>query len=247
MNKSLRSCGIWMAVLATVLLGGRASAQQPSAVLPPGQPPGLSATREELKKPEAPKARIAEQDGLIELGGVTIDAKAREVSVPCRVNQREGLLEYTLVGETGKRHESLLWTAVEPYNLQVALLLLGLQKGRSLDFQGDPRRPEGDPVRLRVEWSEAGVAKTRSLESLVRNQGTNAPMQETDWIFTGSKMWNGIFAAQAERSIIAVFHDPAAIIDNPLPDGGSDKVWVPNPETTPPVGTPVTLVIKAVK
>ena len=109
------------------------------------------------------------------------------------------------------------------------------------------RKPEGDPVRVRVEWTEGGTAKKVRLEALVLNRKANAPMTETNWIFTGSMMRDGIFAAQMDRSIIALYHDPAALVDNPLPEGGDDMVWFANSATIPPVGTPVNLIITSAK
>jgi hypothetical protein len=49
--------------------------------------------------------------------------------------------------------------------------------------------------------------------------------------------------AQAEGSIIAIYHDPSALFDNASPGGESDRVWFVKEDAVPPVGTPVTLTI----
>lgn len=214
---------------------------------PQGAPPPALGP-DGAKPPELPRAEIREETGTIRLGAVTIDPRKREVSLPCAVNMREGLLEYALVGETGKRHESLLWTEVEPYNLQVALLLLGLKGGASGVGQGDAHAPQGDPVQLWVEWSDGGEAKRARLESWVARRltpgGELGPVGEMNWVFTGSRVVEGVFLAQVERSIVAIYRDSTAMIDNPLPEGADDTVWFANPKAAPPVGTRTTLVIR---
>jgi len=240
-------------VIAGLLLSLGNSAFAQSGVEPPGgpppplgmpaPPPGALPLPGELR--ELPRAELVGSG--VRIGGVLVDPVKREVTVPCELNMREGLLEYALVGETGKRYESLLMTRVEPYDIQVALLLLGLKGGRPLEAQGDQRKPEGDPVRLLVQWQEGAEVRNQRLESLIRNTKLDKEMAETDWVFTGSRMREGAFMAQIERSLIAIFHDPAAIIDNPLAGGGDDTVWFVNTGRTPPVGTAVTLKIQAVK
>jgi len=224
--------------------GGPATSQLHPAPSPPGMPGAPAVQEQPAARPEFPRTAIVEGGSAVRIGDVTVDPKRREVSFPASVNMREGLLEYALVGDTGKRHESLLMSAVEPYHLQVALLLLGLSAGRPLEFQGDPRRPEGDGVRIVVHWEEAGAPKSARLESLILNKRSGTPMEDTDWVFTGSKVSNGVFLAQAERSMIAVFRDPVALIDNPLQEGADDTIWFVNTDRTPPVGTPVTVRIQ---
>ncbi len=75
--------------------------------------------------------------------------------------------------------------------------------------------------------------------------GKTKPMAPGDFIFTGSVIRNGVFMAQVEKSIIAIYHDPVAMIDNPAPEGGSDELWYVNPQAVPPAGTDVVVSIQA--
>ena len=59
------------------------------------------------------------------VGKITVDKRARTVRFPAKVNMAEGVLEYLLVTDKGKTHESLLATAVSPYQLNIAMLLIG--------------------------------------------------------------------------------------------------------------------------
>ncbi|MDF1552340.1 MAG: YdjY domain-containing protein [Deferrisomatales bacterium] len=197
---------------------------------------------------ETPKAAaeavIDPNTGGVRIGGVEIDPVAREVRFRGLVNMNEGLLEYALVGGQGKLHESLLRTEVAPYDLHVALLLLGLKGGGNLEFQGDPRPPEGDPVRVSVGWQGPQGTTTVRLEELILNQSTGKAMPRMDWVFTGSKLLDGVFMAQVERSFVAIFRDPFALIDNPAPAGADDTVWFANHAACPPPGTEVDIVIR---
>src|SRR5690606_16282973 len=77
-------------------------------------------------EPLVPEGKPAIQEiapGLFKFGEITINVPNKEVSFPVSVNQTEGNLEYVLVNENGKTHESLLATPVKSMDLQVALLL----------------------------------------------------------------------------------------------------------------------------
>jgi len=198
---------------------------------PPGLPGGINAPALQYVSP-----------GVFEIGKCKIFKERGAVELPASVNMKEGLLEYLLVGSSGKLHESLLRTDVEPYALQVALLLSGLEGSLThLNAQGENRLPEGDPIEITVSWSEDGKEKTARIEEMVL-QGKEKAGQ-IPWVFTGSVVNNGSFAAQVTKSIIAVYHDPLAMIDHRLEDGASDEVWFANAQTTPPVGTPMTVTI----
>ena len=58
------------------------------------------------------------------LGLMEFDKASRIITLPATVNMTKGLLEYVLVHESGKVHESLFSTKVKPAEFNVALLLL---------------------------------------------------------------------------------------------------------------------------
>ena len=208
--------------------------------LPPLPPPPMDPGRQ----PTPPPLQMI-APGVFEIGEVRIVKKEGKVEFPCQVNMQKGLLEYAIVGNIGKVHESLLRTHVEPYALQIALLLLGLEgTTKPLEMQGEARTPEGSPVSLWVQWKDGDQIKKARIEEWIINQQDGAVMKTTQWIFTGSVVANGIFMAQTEKSIVAVFHDPIALIDNPLQEGASDKIWFVNEGKVPAVGTEVTVIVQ---
>ena len=101
-------------------------------------------TLQKEKEPSVVKLR----DGIYKIGPILLDRNKDEVSLNGEVNMRKGLIEYLACARRGKLHESVLVLDVEPYQLQVALLLLGLEPRGNLEYQGDPRTPQGDSVEV---------------------------------------------------------------------------------------------------
>lgn len=184
--------------------------------------------------------------GVIEIGGCRVDKKNGRVEFPARVNMQEGLLEYLLVGDAGKLHESLLSTEISPYALQVSLLLLGVEGSYNpLAMQGEARTPEGGRVNIKVQWQDGKRVKTVALEKWLKKD--KSKLNNIPWVFTGSLVIDGVFMAEVERSIIALFHDPVAMIDHQLPEGADDQIWFVDSEQTPTRGTDVTVIIEVAK
>lgn len=189
--------------------------------------------------------------GVYRIGEILVNKAEKSITFPAVVNMNSGLLEYLLVRSGGKTHESLFRTKVEPYNLQIACLLLDLAgTDKPLPFQGAPEAPKGDQVRISVEYVlHNGRSQTLNPKDWVMQtiDGVRRDAPELKWIFTGSMVSNGRFAAQVDGSIIALYHDPSAMIDNATAGGESDKIWFVNEKTAPPIGTPVTITIKPLK
>ena len=186
-------------------------------------------------------------EGVYKVGAVIIDRTQNEIRVEGEVNMQRGAIEYLACARGGKLHESVLVIDVKPYELQVALLLLGLEPGGNLEYQGDARTPQGDSLEIRVQWDEKGAMKKHRAEDFVFNLAEKRAMTPTPWIFTGSKIENGVFVANVERSLVATYHDPYALINHPLPTGADDTVYKVNETLVPKKGTPVTVVVKSLK
>lgn len=199
----------------------------------------------ESQKQEAPLIRkVAENT--YRVGDVSVDTKQRTISFAARVNLREGVLEVLLCTEYGKTHESLLSTKVDPLHLNVSLLLLGLEGGHAVRYQGDPTKPIGSPVEIWFKVKEGESERLVRAEDWVYNTHQKRPMLHTNWVYVGSVLTKDGFMAQREGEIVTTFHDPFTLIDNPLPGGGDDTVYVPYTKQVPLLGTRVTVVIKAV-
>jgi len=186
-------------------------------------------------------------DGLYKLGKVDIDLNKKTVTIYGKVNMPAGLVELLACTKYGKVHESVLSMDVEPIHLQTALILLGLEFVGGLRYQGDPLTPKGDRVQIWVEWTAGGEVKRHRAEDLVYNRIKQSAMEHTDWVFSGSRIKSGVFMSQATGTLITTYHDPDTILDNPLPEGGDDTVYISNSQVVPPKGTEVKMIIMPAK
>ncbi len=184
-------------------------------------------------------------DNVYRIGAVIVDTRARTVTCKGVINMDEGAIEYLAVAPHGKTHESLLRIDVRPLHLQVALLMLDLEPKNVLKFQGDPTTPQGAPVEIKVRWRDLkGAEQEVRAEDLILEVPAKRPMPPNRWVFTGSRVVKEGFEADLEKSLVAVYHDPAAILDNPLP-GGVTNSYIVNAKRVPRRGTPVDFVLRA--
>lgn len=223
------------------------SAAYGEAPVPPPAPPERPGNPADWGKTKEPPIKKVGKN-LYQIETIVVNAKDKTITLRGEVNMQDGLVELLACGLYGKRHESVLMIPVEPYHVQVALLLLGLHPGKNkLKYQGDPGEPQGDPIEIFVEWNQNGSTVKKRAEDLVFDKSTNHSMPHTQWVFTGSVLHDGNFMAQIEQSLVTTYHDPATIIDNPLSGGKDDTLYFANKEVIPPVGTPVKMIIKAVR
>lgn len=176
-----------------------------------------------------------------QIGAVVIDKAKQEIRVPCQVNMTDGLVELLLCTHDGKTHESVFTTAAKPLHIQTALLLLGARAGKCPGEPGAASVPEGD--RFVISVQSHGKPQQRA-EHCVWNDKAHRPMTPTGWVFTGSKIIEGQFAADAGGSIVATYYDPLAILNNPLPTHDDDETYFVNEKAAPALGSEVTLILR---
>jgi hypothetical protein len=181
--------------------------------------------------------------GVFEIGKVRINKQKRTIEFPAVINMKEGLAEYFLVSTKGKVHESVLRTDVEPFQVHVAMLLLG-GKGAQTNFFAPDQPPPGDPVSIEISWKGFLATKRVAAEDMVFDRARNRPMNKGAWIYNGSFQFEGLFVAQEAGSIISVIADPEALINNPRERREDDDNWTINSKAVPSVETLVTVTIK---
>ncbi len=183
--------------------------------------------------------------GRFGVGLVTLDKTNRIVSFPASVNLREETIEYAVVHQTGKTHESLFRTAARAQDIHVALLLLGVKPAMTNSFGVDGNAlPLGDKVWIEAAWTTHGACVSLPIEELALNKQTKHPMPRGEWIYNGSNFSEGAFTAQRDGSIVSTHLDPGALINNPRPGRENDDLYVPNTAKLPPLGTPVEIIIR---
>jgi len=245
-----------MRLLSAIITLGLLSsqAQQPSpAPAEPGAPivdaaKQLSDAQQRLKKLSA-----SEYD----LDGILINAATREVRLPAQVCLKKAPIEYLLTTDTGKTHETVFTTTIQPTAIQVALLLANYQPATEglLTHVPEEERPKiwkeespkdkgGNRVKIMVEWKADKETKTAPLSVMMQDSDIRKPPADLDtWVFNGSYIDERGFIAQHEGSIIGAWLDRGAIINSPAKGNWRDDLWISLPDNVPEEGTPVTIII----
>ncbi len=207
------------------------------------------------------------------LGKVELNKKEKTLRFPASLHMREELIEYAVVHQTGKVHESLLITKVRPHTIHLAALLLGAKEAEIIkpkteddtDTDTNTNARNGNAKKGGVSragqirdpkartftgdsvtvWVEWGEDTKRArLEHWIRNEADEAVMEEQGWIYNSSRFLYGHFMAQREGSIIAIISDPNALINSSRPDRTNDEIWRPNKNAVPPRKTEVSVMIE---
>lgn len=211
--------------------------------------------QEPAKVPQE-KPKIEElADGRLKIGEVVLDKKKRSITFPAAINLDKGEMEYLLVQEGGKTHESLFVTKVLPTHIHIAMLLLGVKLPQQPAIAPPPQnidanylksapKPKGEDVTILVRWTDNGKTVEMHGEDLMFDQAKKQQMSRGPWIYNGSIESGGVFLAQQERSIISMIIDPAALVNNERPDSDNDQVWTIISEKCPKVGTPVEITLQ---
>lgn len=224
-----------------VLCAVDVSAQEAGSSSPPPLPPANLAN----PAAETPPTFRETAPGVFVLGGVTLRKAERTVSFPVEINQRSNLVEYVVVHNSGKTHESVFRTGADPLHIHLAMLLLGVKSANVSNLGGSPKTPvPGQPVRIEARWRESGKEVLRPLEDLIvytTNQLQTLPT--ATWTYNGSHVKSKRFAASDDGSIISLQEDAAALINNPLPSRFFDDLHLVNRKALPPEETPLELII----
>jgi len=161
-------------------------------------------TRQE--KVQDPKGVLKDVIASFKKEGIKLDAKARTVTIPVVVNRMQDPIEYLLIHQKGKKHESVFKTNTKPSILNAALLMIGLDKGKNATYKekepaptleevqngADPlivTPPQGKPYYMTVRWTtpENQVEET-CVEDVILDLTTQKPMGLCSWIYLGGRM-----------------------------------------------------------
>jgi hypothetical protein len=195
-------------------------------------------------------------EGVFQLGTVRLDKTRRTVEFPAELNMNDGLIEYLLVDARGKTYESLLKTDAQPYDVQLAMLLLGakgapptpaLLNAPSVPFHinAPPGATNalpaigGDPIFIDLTWQSGGKEKRARAEDWILDLTTKTNASRGNWTYNGSRVLRGAFIAQRDGQIVALIDDIDAMVNNPRPAHDNDQVWQIDSNALPPLHTPV--------
>ncbi len=183
--------------------------------------------------------------------GIRLYKDESRLEVKGRVCIKQGpTLELMGCTERGKTHESLLLFQCDPKQLHLALVMIGLKPEPQVgQFGQQIALDKGQKVVLEVSWSAKDAPAedvnappavngriTRRVEDVIYDRVRKRAMPRVGWVFTGSRNvlvpkppnWDEkheVYAAKYAGNVAAVYHDPDALLDTPLIEGGDDTIY----------------------
>jgi hypothetical protein len=182
---------------------------------------------------------------------VTFDAARKQVRVECEALEVDAPLEFFCVLTNTSEHESVLRTPAKPSHIHTALLAIGLQPGKPVEYSESLKKwlpAQGPPLRVTLEYvNKGGKPVTVPGYRCMREIRSKKEMKPMSWVFAGSRvMEDGSFAADVTGYVISVVNFDLTLIDIPEVASNSNELleWERNPDVAPPGGTKVTMVIE---
>jgi hypothetical protein len=186
----------------------------------------------------------------IALGKVLINRRTKDVSFPGIVQMTEGAIEVLISTPKGRAYESLLVSDIDPYHLQLALLLSGAENGVRIDQKKIKKKkkeliPQGDIISIFVKTKNG---KTVPITKWLINTKSSKPFKINKWVFVGSSFNSQKKClATKDGNIVTTWSFGNTILDNPSISGDTDDYFNINTDTIPKIKTPVTIILRKLK
>jgi biopolymer transport protein ExbD len=181
---------------------------------------------------------------------VHVDIKNKQIRVDCQALNVDIPLEFFCVTAGGNEHESVLRTPAKPSHIHLAMLMLGLQPGEPVKYSEAAQKwfpPHGPPLHISVEYQKDGRTIVFPANELMRSVKTKQPMPPLTWIFAGSRILDdGTYGADPTGYVVSICNFDLCMIDVPALVSSANETleWERNPDTVPPTGTAVTMIIE---
>ena len=164
------------------------------------------------------------------LGEISIHPERKAVSFEVDIKHRDRAIEYILVGEQGKLHETLFSSDVDIIQLNAALQLLDLTPGT--------------PVIVKASWNLFGEDHEEAINHWFEYDDQEIPSPVIRWVYTGSQFSNeGEFLAAKEENLISIQEDANALISFSGTGNENANYWIALTKQIPLVDS-LTLIIE---
>jgi len=180
-----------------------------------------------------------------------LDPDGKRVVMIGQVCQTDAPLEVFACLKGTKEHEAVVTVDIEAYKVHAALLAIGAKAGHPVQWAPDYVPATGSVIEVTVHWKDAqGKVRSARAQDWIRNVKTGRAM-EHEWVFAGSRFWvdpdTGQRRYEAESGeFICVSNFSNAMLDLPIESSqaNSDLLFETFSERIPPLGTPVTIVLR---
>ncbi len=225
----------------------------------PDEPPEAAQSADSPQEAEAADGQPAAGEQPVRQGNLVrmtedydlwIDTQRRLVVVDGEICLREGMLEMFACPRGTKEHESIVSVNCPPRFVHAALLAVGAEPGRPVQFAPEYVPADGPVIHVWVLWiDEQGQRRRNRAQDWIKNLKTEQPMVH-DWVFAGSGFWFDEHAGQRQYyadggDFICVANFTTAMMDLPVksPQDNIDLLFTAYTERIPPLGTRVRLVL----
>ena len=180
-----------------------------------------------------------------------IDPKNKTVIVDGQISLREGMLEMFACTRNTKEHESIVSVNSKAFLVHAALLSLGAEPGRPVQFVPKYRPPTGTEIEITVQWrDEAGKEKTARAQDWIKDINTKKAMAHP-FVFAGSSFWideetKKKFYQAEGGDFICVSNFGTAMLDIPIESSqaNTELAFEAFTDRIPALGAPVRLILK---
>ena len=197
-------------------------------------------------------ARADEPAKIGKLPHVEFDARTKQARVECEMLDCNAPLEFFCCVKGTNDYEAMIRSEVKPHDMHVALLAIGLTPGQPLKYSEAAQKwtpPQGPPVQITMEYQRDGKTVSDPAWRWMRDAKTKKPAPPFTWVFAGSRVLpDGKYAADITGYLVSIVNFDLTVLDVPQLASSSNETleWERNPDVTPKVGTPVTMVLEPV-
>jgi hypothetical protein len=219
-----------------------------------GLPTFAQATKAKSTEPEREiKAPPDDKAGLKQLSpdsAVWVDTKNKHVVIDGEVCLTKGQLEMLACPRNTKEHESVVAIHGKAYIVHAALLAIGAEVGKPVQFDPQYVPASGTRIDIMCFWTDKqGNKKKAPAQQWIRNLKTKKAM-DYYWVFAGSGFWVDENTGKRHYlgdagDFICVSNFPSATLDLPVKSSqdNDNLLFEAFTENIPPRGTKVTLVL----
>ena len=150
---------------------------------------------------------------------IHLDVENKRIRMDCEAVNPEERLEFLVCVTGTKDYESLLRSRAKPSHLHLALLMLGLESGEPTHFSNSENRwipPRGPALNVSCEWEMDGKTVAMPAYSMLRSVKTKKPMPPAQWVFVGSRLQDGDYAADVMGYLITLVNFEYTVIKYPM-------------------------------